>query len=835
MRYLKEHGLELLDNGFNVIPIAAGRKAPLISGWSKIETTEKHIKEWIRAYPDAGVGINTRYSPAIDIDCHDEEIVNHMVDYCEDLLGYELPARRGLPPKILLLCSTHKPFNKVQSSTFVDEYGDLNKLEILCDGQQFVAYHIHPDTKKPYKWISDDEPLTVHADDLPHLSEKNARLIVNEFERVVRDRTKWKVKGTSIKKSNNRSSRGGSDDPFSNLVEPISMDPEVLRNHLMTLDSDDYDTWYKVGMALHHQFSGGYEGLDMWNEWSATSDKFKSGICDKKWPTLNDANKGVEPITARFILHLAKEVAKTTNNERLVDISESFARCRDYEEWDEIAAEVRKMDISQIQRATIVTQAKQARDRISGTRIPISEIRKVLSYQVEVHDTPKWCSPFVYVNAQDKFLNLKNKELLTKTGFDANFNRFALTKKEIVDGKTRPANSASDLALNIYKIEIVSEVIYSPKQDLIFRHNGLKVANSFDESQFAPIPERLTSRDKANLKIVQDHFKHIVEDERERDIFISWLASIIQNPGEIARWAVLIQGIPGDGKSFFASMMVYIMGLNNAKMLNATSFTAQHTGWAHGQCFLAVEEIRLKGVDKYAILDKIKPFISNSLVEIHPKYGGQITIENTTNYLLFTNYRDALPINDDDRRYFIIFSKWQSPDAIREFTEKNPNYFPKLFDAIKQSAGAIREWLLDYELCDEFVKAVRAPLTEARNLMIMESQPEEIQDLMQIILKRTDPLLSEELLSLTRYNNMCESMQGKHPRNVKAMLQHAGFFKIRGKVKIQGRDHYFYSKKPDKFTEDGTPSGWIDGAKVRKFISENDAILDEDEDDVWND
>lgn len=33
-------------------------------------------------------------------------------------------------------------------------------------------------------------------------------------------------------------------------------------------DTTDYHTWFKVGMALHHQFSGGEGGLDIWTRWT---------------------------------------------------------------------------------------------------------------------------------------------------------------------------------------------------------------------------------------------------------------------------------------------------------------------------------------------------------------------------------------------------------------------------------------------------------------------------------------------------------------------------------------------------------------------------------------
>lgn len=37
----------------------------------------------------------------------------------------------------------------------------------------------------------------------------------------------------------------------------------------------DHDAWFKVGMALHHQFEGSEEGLDIWDRWSKKDERTK--------------------------------------------------------------------------------------------------------------------------------------------------------------------------------------------------------------------------------------------------------------------------------------------------------------------------------------------------------------------------------------------------------------------------------------------------------------------------------------------------------------------------------------------------------------------------------
>ena len=831
MSYFKDLAWDVFDNGYNIIPIAPGRKAPLIQKWSELEASEDLIKQWMKPNAESGIGINCRFTPAIDIDCFDISIIEHMEEYIANLLDADLSIRQGNAPKILIMCRTTEPFTKIQSDTYSDEDERSNKLEILGDGQQFVAYHTHPDTNKPYRWLSKSEPLTTHADDLPFLSEKHARLIVNEFERVVREWTDWPTT-----KRNNREnlSRVNRDDPFSSIVAPINIDYEVLRDHLMMIDPEDYDIWYQVGMALYHQFDGGYDGLDLYVEWSSTSDKFAPGKCDKKWPTFGIDNKRKEPITARTILHLAKEATDSLAARAFIDMSDDFSRCREYEDWSHLMEKARKIDLNNLQRAALVSLAKNSHDRITGSKIPLPEVRKAMAFKNEIRGIPRWCTDYVYVTSSDGFYNIESKIHLSVSSFNASFNRELLTKRDILDGKSKPLSNASDLALNVHRVDIVNHTMYSPKRDICFEYSGMKMVNSFPHNQFAEIPNRITPLDKANVAIIKNHMESLLPDDRERAIFMSWMSFIVQNPGELVGWAVLLQGVDGDGKSFFAAMLRAVMGPGNVSVLNASTFEKGFTGWAEGQCVLAVEEIRLQGSEKYAVLNKIKPFLTNDVIEVEHKHEGNKTIENTTNYLLFTNFRDALPLNDNDRRYFVLFSRWQNGDELRAHHEKDPLYFKRLFDTLRDSAGAIRKWLLDYDLCDEFLTASRAPLTEARKLMILEAQPEEIQDLIQLIITENDPLVSNELLSITRYNQVSTSMSGKNPKGMRAMLQHAGFFKIRGRVRIDRVDHYFYSKKPERFTVDGKPSGWICPIKIEKYMQSHGVELEDDIVQLWD-
>ena len=57
-----------------------------------------------------------------------------------------------MAPKRPLVFRTNALFRKVDSGFFTDAEGVQHKVEVLGEGQQFVAFGIHPDTRKPYRW-----------------------------------------------------------------------------------------------------------------------------------------------------------------------------------------------------------------------------------------------------------------------------------------------------------------------------------------------------------------------------------------------------------------------------------------------------------------------------------------------------------------------------------------------------------------------------------------------------------------------------------------------------------------------------------------------------------
>lgn len=832
--FLAQHGEALIDQGYSVVPIQAGKKAPGFDGWQNSKSTKNQVREWLDSgFKNAGVGILTKVTCAIDIDCRDEETALKFEAWCHEHLG-PAPVRIGFAPKRLLLYRTSTPFRKRKSTEYLDDFGDKQLIEVLGDGQQFVAFHIHPDTGEPYVWVDGKSPLNIRATDLTEISEEQIETLLAEFE-VHAQTEKWSIKKA---RRDNKAGPGRTsidrDNPWIEDSQAIEINTDELRQRLLLVpNAEDYDTWTQVGMALFHQFDGEDEGFALWDEWSETADNYDPDSLQRHWKSFDISGKKRAPVTARLILRLAKEAVEKTTLELGIALRDAFINAKDLAEWEKARQMARDAEIDGLTRSTLALVAKERREAITGLKVSLPEIKRAIAYSPKRSEkTPKWCESWVYDVATDKFFHLDRKVSASKQGFDAMYDRQALTKQDVLNGNVTPSHTASELALRMFAIPTVDGQRYMPGRDPIFHEPDGTFANLYPEKEIPVKPEKILPVDKKNIQRVERHIAHLISDEREQRMFLDWLAWVVQHPGRHVNYAVLLQGVEGDGKSFFGEMLRAVMGVSNVSMANASTIVnSTFTDWAAGQCVCCVEEVRLgsaRGIDKWDAINRIKPFITNNIIEIHPKGGKQYNVVNTTSYLMFSNFKDALPLDDNTRRYLVLFSKWQRKEDIQAFKRDNPNYYIRLYKALVESPGALRQWLLDHEVSDDFNPEGDAPETSHLRVMVRKSKPEFIQVLDEIIAEDKTVEASRNLVDVTALSDVMMSMgvEWPGPKALSSMLERDGY-ELLGKIRISEGVHRFYTKSPDLFMTDS--GGSVDTSKVRSYVQARRQAIEEDD------
>ena len=169
-----------------------------------------------------------------------------------------------------------------------------------------------------------------------------------------------------------------------------------------------------------------------------------------------------------------------------------------------------------------------------------------------------------------------------------------------------------------------------------------------------------------------------------------------------------------------ASLLGEVMGKANVNMIGGEVLVgSQFNGWGEGAAVVAIEEIRVSGHNRYEVMDKLKPMITNDRISIHPKHRDPYTVPNVVNYIMFSNHLDAVPLDEKDRRYFVLITPFvgKSREYISETAGMGPEYFTTLFNSIRDHHREIRGWLESIDL-EGFHAKGNAPFTHAKRRVV---------------------------------------------------------------------------------------------------------------------
>jgi putative DNA primase/helicase len=304
---------QLTANGFKPVPITPGTKAPTrLPQWQRYAYTPADDA----SFADCGTGILTGDVLGVDIDLPDVAVVKELLTWLLQTYG-TAPVRFGNKPKTLALYRAARAGSQRKMQTAVYKRGELKgKIEVLAKGQQFVAYAIHPDTKQPYEWRGGD-PLTVPAADLPVLTEKQVAEII---EHCAARLAQW---GTGAAAAQPVPSQLGAafvprgvgaaeNDALITQRQPVTR--AELTSALADLaeyDLSAWDSWVRVGAAIHHETGGSDDGLELFIKYSRALSGFYMGTapgekgCVTRW--LSFGKGGHKPVTFGSLVHMVQQ------------------------------------------------------------------------------------------------------------------------------------------------------------------------------------------------------------------------------------------------------------------------------------------------------------------------------------------------------------------------------------------------------------------------------------------------------------------------------------------------------------------------------------------------
>lgn len=223
-----------------------------------------------------------------------------------------------------------------------------------------------------------------------------------------------------------------------------------------------------------------------------------------------------------------------------------------------------------------------------------------------------------------------------------------------------------------------------------------------------------------------DHLRKMLPYGTDCDLLLHWMASAVQNHGKKFFWWPVVQGAKGNGKSLLLEVMIKAIGERYSHMVRADAVLKtgnQFNDWLVGKLFLGFGEIR-SSEGKRDFVEIMKDTVTDRRVATEGKGLGQSTSDNRANGMMLTNWRDACPIDDDERRWGVFYTAQQKAEDIAR-DGMDGDYFPDLYKWLDAGGYAIvTHYLANFPLRAEMDPARglhRAPATTSTAAAINES------------------------------------------------------------------------------------------------------------------
>lgn len=234
-------------------------------------------------------------------------------------------------------------------------------------------------------------------------------------------------------------------------------------------------------------------------------------------------------------------------------------------------------------------------------------------------------------------------------------------------------------------------------------------------------------RVKGDMTPFLAHLAKVLPDERDRAILLAYMAACVQHKGVKFPWAPVLQGVEGNGKTLFSACVAEAVGQHYTHWPHAEDLDSQFNGWIADKVFIALEE--LYSQEHHAeVVEKLKTLITGSMgIQIQYKGVDQASMSICANFMITTNYRNAIRKTPDNARRFALFFTAQQSMADIQRDGMGGDYFPRLYNWLRHEDGfaIVSEYLHTYPIPPEFNPAGalhRAPHTSTTDTAIVESR-----------------------------------------------------------------------------------------------------------------
>jgi hypothetical protein len=199
----------------------------------------------------------------------------------------------------------------------------------------------------------------------------------------------------------------------------------------------------------------------------------------------------------------------------------------------------------------------------------------------------------------------------------------------------------------------VENWLWQPKQydpnKLIIEVNGLKYLNAYKPNDLKP--------EEGDTKLWNEMLDYIfVHNKKHKKQFLDWLAYQVQHVGTKLRYAIIIYSKEFQiGKGSIWRVIEKVFGKHNTKEIDVEQALDHAKQYLRNCAVVCIDEMESSGTfsQKKTLLNAMKRIITAGELGHRARYSDYTNVPTLTNYILFTNNKDALSLQKNEKRYSV--------------------------------------------------------------------------------------------------------------------------------------------------------------------------------------
>lgn len=235
--------------------------------------------------------------------------------------------------------------------------------------------------------------------------------------------------------------------------------------------------------------------------------------------------------------------------------------------------------------------------------------------------------------------------------------------------------SKSPLSPNVYNTFDGFSII--PHIKSIHQYQNLQLLSEQLQQQL-----RIEFADKS--AILLNHLKKLGKDEQGYNFLCNWIAHIFQYPNKKTECCIVLKGKQGKGKNTLFNILKAIIGEKYCvETANIDHIYGKFAGCRADKLLVLLDEVEFRNTKEE--LGKIKTSITTDNFILEKKGIDGITYKSFENYIFASNNDLCIPIEESNRRFFVI-----DVNSINYGTDdEKKSYFNNIYHIIGNKASNI--------------------------------------------------------------------------------------------------------------------------------------------------